>query len=109
MATSEQIAAAAKGPSKPTGAHLLGDSHALAGAGITYGLDDTESAAAERMVRTMLNRHDCQAPKRLAEAERAGWQVIVDDVHEHPGAYCDDPRHDDDAALLGEADRKSVV
>lgn len=104
MATSDQIDAAAalgrrtKAPASDafmTGAHALGGAYA--------GQGDPERAAAEMFVRRAMNRHDCQAPKRLAEAERVGWQGIVTDVTANPGAYCDDRRHDRDAAAVAEA------
>jgi len=103
VATEEWIASAARPDrgGKPVGAGFLGEDHMFGG--VTGGLDRAEAAAAERVVRRMLNRHTCQAPRRLAEARAAGWRMLVDDIRAHPSAYCGDPRHDDDAALLGEA------
>ncbi|TDB86473.1 hypothetical protein E1264_17910 [Actinomadura sp. KC216] len=103
MATEQWIESATRRASKPVSAGDLADDQALAGAGITYGTDDAESAAAERVVRRMLNRHRCQAPQRLAEAKQAGSDLLMADVRNYPAAYCTDPRHDEDAELLAEA------
>lgn len=74
--------------------------HQLGGASIPLG--GGEKTDTELFVRRRSNRHACQAPTRLAEAERAGWQQMADDVRAHPAAYCTHPRHDDDAAAMAE-------
>lgn len=103
MATSEQIDSAARGDRVPGNVGRLLDDHALAGAGLTYGVSTGQAAAAEAWVRKTLNRHACGAPRRLAEAERAGRTDLADDVRARPAAYCGDPRHGEDAALLADA------
>lgn len=83
------------------GAGFLGEDHVFAG--ITGGLDQGDAAAAERAVRRMLNRHGCQAAALLAEAVERGWQNKAARIRQNPAAYCNHPRHGEDALLLGEA------
>lgn len=85
------------------GGNDLAGQHTIHGVGATYGTDDAVSAAADAWVRRFANRHNCQAPALLREAVEQGSHNTAEQIRANPAAFCNHPRHAQDAALAAEA------